>query len=37
MKREGNKPVKEMPNQGKLEKFWGELWGTPTEFNVEAP
>ena len=37
MKEEGNKPVKEMPNQGKLEKLWGELLGTPTEFNFEAP
>ena len=26
-----------MPDQGKLEKFWGELWGKPTELNLEAP
>ena len=37
VKGEGNKPVKEMPDQGKLEKFWGELWVTLTEFNLEAP
>ena len=37
MKGEGSEPVRDVPDQEKLEKFWGGLWGTETDFNKEAP
>ena len=36
MKGEGSEPVRDVPDQEKLEKFWGGLWGTETNFNKEA-
>ena len=37
MKGEGSEPIRDVPDQEKLEKFWGALWGTETDFNKEAP
>ena len=37
MKGEGSEPVRDVPDPEKLEKFWGGLWGTETDFNKETP
>ena len=37
MKGEGSEPVRDVPDPEKLEKFWGGLWETETDFNNEAP
>ena len=37
MKGEGSEPVRDVPDQEKLEKFWGDLWGTETDFKKEVP
>ena len=37
MEGEESEPVRDVPDQEKLEKFWGGLWGTETDFNKEAP
>ena len=37
MEGEGSEPVRDVPDQEKLEKFWKGLWGTETDFNKEAP
>ena len=37
MKGEVSDPVRDVPDPEKLEKFWGGIWGTETNFNKEAP
>ena len=37
MKGENKGPVKDMPDQSKVEEFWGGLWGTQTQYNKNAP
>ena len=37
MKGENKGPVKDMPDQYKVEEFWGGLWGTQAQYNENAP
>ena len=37
MKGENKGPVKDMPDQSKVEEFWGGIWGTQTQYNENAP
>ena len=37
MEGENKGPVKDMPDQSKVEEFWEGLWGTQTQYNENAP